>query len=166
MKEGADVSFQGNLYKLGKTTGAAINKPISAEIHADGKARKVQFKDLRPAATPRPANYLRRELPQIGKLIIWEGKLNLRAGIVMETDLQQQTVRVHEHAATQVSSKYWLPLWKTAEGTTVRAKAAPDNTEQKIVSVSSARIKITGDLMKTFALSPPTKKEAMAKLAI
>jgi site-specific DNA-cytosine methylase len=166
LREGADVSFQGNLYKLGKTTGAAINKPISAEIHADGKARKVQFKDLRPAATPRPANYLRRELPQIGKLIIWEGKLNLRAGIVMETDLQQQTVRVHEHAATQVSSKYWLPLWKTAEGTTVRAKAAPDNTEQKIVSVSSARIKITGDLMKTFALSPPTKKEAMAKLAI
>jgi len=167
MKEGDEVSFQGKLYRLGKTTGAATNKPISAQIiRKNGTSKTVPFKELRPAATPRPVNYIRKEMPATGSFIIWAGQEHLQAGVVTETEQAAQMVTVHEHSATEGSSVYWLPIWKTQGGKFVRAKNAPTGTDAKMVRVDAAKIQVTGELTATFALSIATRKEAMAKMAL
>ena len=167
LKEGDEVSYQGQRYYLGKTTGAAVNRPITADIVTkEGVHKKVQFKDLKPTATPRPAKYYRQELPAVDKLIVWEGDQHLRAGVVIARDEKEHTVECHEHAATTKTSKYWLPLWVTQDGEERRAKKAPAGMAPKNVKVSSAEILVTGELTETFAMSSATKKEAMAKMAV
>ena len=144
-----------------------MNRPITADIITKaGVHKKVQFKDLKPAATPRPAKFYRQELPAVGKLIVWEGDQYLRAGIVTARNEDNHTVQCHEHAATTETSKFWLPLWMTKDGNERRAKVTPAGMAPKMVNVESAEILVTGELTATFAMSSATKKEAMAKMAI
>jgi hypothetical protein len=164
MKKGDEVSYDGKLYKLGATTGASENKPISAEIITkEGKSKTVQYKDLKPADTPRPGNFLTREMPEEGSLIIWEDEEHLRAGLVTSTDEHKGNVTVHEHQATQETSLYWLPMWEHKNGKQVRAKEAPAGSKASHATISVNNIKMTGDLTLTFALASATKKEARAK---
>jgi len=126
----------------------------------------VQFKDLRPAATPRPANFIRSEMPAAGKLILWEDTSNLRAGLITDTNEHERTLSVHEYAATTKTSLYWLPLWTSADGKHFRAKKQPLDMIAKSVIVNASDVQVTGELTATHTMSSATRKEALAKMMI
>jgi hypothetical protein len=167
IKEGDEVSFQGKLYRMGKTTGASENKPITATISdKNGKERKVQYKDLKPAATPRPGHFFTREMPAEGAFIIWEEETELQTGIITSTNSVTGEIIAHQHQATQETSMYWLPLWKGPEGKITRAKAAPANSTAANASIKASQIRLEGELTLTHAMTGATKKEALARSLI
>jgi hypothetical protein len=162
MKEGDQVSYQGKLFVLGKSTGSAENKPITSEIlDKKGNAKRVQYKDLKPAATPRPGNYLPREPPATGAFVMWDGEHHLRTGVVIGS--ARGRVTAHEHQGTEGTALYWLPLWKTPEGGVKKAKVAPAGGTPVQVVVSVNAIRLVGKLTETMAMTQSTKKEARAK---
>jgi hypothetical protein len=167
IKEGDEVSFQGKLYRMGKTTGASENKPITATISdKNGKERKVQYKDLKPAATPRPGHFFTKELPAEGAFIIWEEETELQTGIITSTNSVTGEIIAHQYQATQETSMYWLPLWKGPDGKIIRAKAAPANSTAANASIKASQIKLEGELTLTHAMTGATKKEALARSLI
>ena len=126
----------------------------------------VQFKDLRPAATPRPSNFIRKELPAIGKLVMWEDDNHLKAGVVMDRDEHARTLTVHEHSATTTTSLYWLPLWVSEDGSHCRSKKRPYRATAKEMKVTESDVLVTGTLTDTYTMSSATKKEALAKMTV
>ena len=152
---------------MGKKTVASENRPISATISdKNGKERTVQYKDLKPAATPRPGHFFTREMPEEGSLIIWEEKENLKPGMIMSTDPVKGTVMAHQYRATKETSLYWIPIWKSQDGKDIRAKVAPPSSTAATVHVNASSVKLVGELTMTFTMSKATRKEALARLLI
>jgi 23S rRNA G2069 N7-methylase RlmK/C1962 C5-methylase RlmI len=168
MKSGDEVSYDGRLYILESTEGAATNRPITATIRDKrGKLTKVQFKELRPAATPRPAKFLKEEstCSRVGQFVM--GEMAGTTGVVIDQQGGELVVHVHapNHSETQKrGNTVWLPVWEHGrDGEQTRSKRAPEGTQPMIKRMAAAAADMFGELTATYRMTPDTRKEALAR---